>query len=112
MIWYHRGMKKLDIEKLLFIEATLLVKGQLNRNDVIDRFGIAPKSATKALNMYRDQCPDQMEMRNIDGRIVFKKSDSCKPCLFKSRKKAEEYYDAVTIINGLIDEAAPYITDS
>jgi len=112
MIWYHHGMKKLDIEKLLFIEATLLVKGQLNRNDVIDRFGIAPKSATKALNMYRDQCPDQMVMRNIDGRILFKKSDTCKPCLFKNRKKAEDYFNAVNIISRLIDEAAPNISDA
>lgn len=102
----------MDIEKLLFIEATLLVTGYLNRNDVIDRFGITAKPATRALNMYRDQCPDQMEMRNIDGRLVFKKTDRCKPCLFKSRKKAEAYYNAVNVINGLIEEASPNINDT
>jgi len=93
-------MKKLELERLLFIEATLLIKGQTNRNDLAVQYGTSIKTATRSLNQYKECCPDQMHME----RSQYLKTKTCQPCLFQDIKQARKFLDAINVINELIDK--------
>lgn len=51
-------------ERLAYIEFRLFFLGDVRRQDLMDRFGIAPAAATRDFAQYRELCPDNL---SLDG---------------------------------------------
>lgn len=51
-------------ERLAYIEFRLFFLGEVRRQDLMDRFGIAPAAATRDFAHYREHCPDNL---TLDG---------------------------------------------
>lgn len=51
-------------ERLAYIEFRLYFLGDVRRQDLMDRFGIAPAAATRDFAQYRELCPDNL---SLDG---------------------------------------------
>lgn len=51
-------------ERLAFLEFRLFFLGDVRRQDLMERFGIAPAAATRDFAQYRELCPDNL---SLDG---------------------------------------------
>lgn len=83
--------KKVDLERLMYIEALLLVKNELKRSDLVTRFGIAERTATVLIKTYEEHCPGQMYIDWGLSRPKYLPSKTCKACLHESVKLAAQY---------------------
>jgi len=95
-------IKKRDLEKLMYIEALLLIKNELGRPDLIDRFDISTKSASMLIKTYGECCPGQMILDKKPSRPIYVASNKCKPCLLKSLKNAKDYLACSTKLNSFL----------
>jgi len=96
-------IKKRDLEKLMYIEALLLVKHGLGRPDLINRFGISTKSASLLIKTYGECCPGQMILDKKPARPMYIASSKCKPCLLKSLKNAKDYLACSNKLNSFLE---------
>jgi len=99
-------MKKFELERLLFIEALILNIGQINRQDITDRYSISIKTAARLFAKYKDICPDQMNIEKSSGENIktcYRRSKTCKPCLFTTKGQAQKLLESMDLINGMLD---------
>lgn len=57
-------------ERLAYIEFRLFFLGDARRQDVMDRFGIAPAAATRDFALYRELCPDNLDLESRSKSYV------------------------------------------
>ena len=48
-------------ERLAYIEFRLFFLGDIRRQDLMERFSVAPAAATRDFTLYREQCPDNID---------------------------------------------------
>jgi len=96
-------ISKTETERLMLIEAQLLVNGTLTRNQLIDRYGISKKTASLLIKTYSECCPGQMILDKTPRRPLYIRSETCKPCLLKSLKLAKDYLNTSFSLNVFID---------
>lgn len=63
-------------ERLSYIDFRLYFLGELRRNDVIDRFGIAPAGATRDIALYKELAPDNLF---LDNAKIYRPSSTFTP---------------------------------
>jgi len=96
-------LKKTEKLRLLFIEANLLINGEIGRPLLMSRFSMSGKTATRSLSFYEEYCPGQMFIDRSPVRPIYSKTKTCKPCLFKSLDEATRYMEAVDFIDQLAE---------
>lgn len=68
-------------QRLEFIEFRLFWEGSINRNDLIERFGVSVPQSSNDLTTYRDKAPDNLR---YDGKVKrYLASENFKPILLK-----------------------------
>ena len=92
-------INKTELERLMFIEALLLMNGKISRNELIERFGLSTKTVSRLFKSYSGHCPGQMILDNKPRKPVYVKTDSLKPCLFTSLKSAKMYLEVSFSLN-------------
>src|SRR6266542_4193639 len=53
-------LSQIQIERLAHIEFRLYFLGEVRRQDLLTRFGIAPAAATRDFALYKESCPENI----------------------------------------------------
>lgn len=53
-------LSQIQIERLAYIEFRLYFLGEVRRQDLLTRFGIAPAAATRDFALYKESCPENI----------------------------------------------------
>ena len=57
-------------ERLAYLEFRLLFLGDIRRQDLMDRFGIAPAASTRDFTLYKGFCPDNISFEGRSKRYM------------------------------------------
>ena len=61
-------------ERLAYIEFRLFFLGDIRRQDLMERFSIAPAAATRDFTLYREQCPDNIDFEGSRKTYILGKA--------------------------------------
>ena len=92
--------EKFDKAILMFIDAFLIVNGEIKRSDLIDTFGIKLSKSSALLKVYSDNRPSNMRYSNAKKRYI-------KGSVFTAdhlvKLSALQYLDAVDLLFKKLD---------
>lgn len=57
-------------ERLAYIELRLFFLGDIRRQDLMDRFSIAPAATTRDFSLYREACPDNIDFEGSSKTYI------------------------------------------
>lgn len=61
-------------ERLAYIEFRLFFLGDIRRQDLMERFSVAPAAATRDFTLYREQCPDNIDFEGSRKTYILGKA--------------------------------------
>jgi len=83
-------IKKIELIRLLYIEAHLLINTKIGRPVLVEHFSISKETATRSLAFYEENCPGQMFIDKGLKKPAYTATKKCKPCLFKDMNEARQ----------------------
>lgn len=104
--------KARNYQRLIFIEACLIVRGEIVRAEIDQAFNGSDTNSRLTLRQYKLLCPDNIAEDGNSSSMVRLRSDVFKPVFFDEdmgKKPAQDYLNASHVIGQVVKRAKELI---
>ena len=97
-----------NYQRLLFIEAALIVRGDIDRKELDQAFGSSDSNSRLSIKQYKIICPDNITETGRGSALERIRSQVFKPVFFDEdmgKRPAKEYLHACHVMGGSVKRA-------